>query len=286
MDAFASLDDPLDVLLVEDDDDYADLVTHWVERNPVYATRVRRARTLAEALGQLEKGADIVLLDLTLPDEVGVRTIRQVVDATDAAVVVLTGIKDDRVGIEAIRFGVQEYLVKDTSSADTVVRAMRYAHERQVLLGQVDELQQERARERELRELERLARSRDQSVTARAYGGRDVAVSLGDRYAELKADYAAVLERMLEARAYETGYTPTADLQALGDLLGFVRATPKDVVDLHREVIRGHGSRATAQRRSALVEESRLAVLELMGHLAAYYRSRSLGRSANGSRDA
>lgn len=70
---------------------------------------------------------------------------------------------------------------------------------------------------------------------------------------------------------------PTADrkdmMTELAALLGQLDAGPRDVVDLHRlavtEVSRGAGP---AQVRRTL-EEGRLCLLQLMGHLVSFYRS-------------
>lgn len=278
MDGLVDLDDPLEVLVVEDDEDYAHLVATWLETNPVLATRVRRAASVAEASEALAEQTDLVLLDLTLPDGDGLATVRRTVDRTDAAVVVLTGTKDDRVGLESIRVGAQEFLVKDTTTSETLVRTVRYAVERQQLLLQVAELRAGQQRERELRELERVAGDRSATDPAPSDRG-EVDAALGERLDQLRGDYRRVLEQMVEARTHQTGYRPQLDLRTIAELLGGVRARPRDVVDLHRHVVDELLAGVKGPAAGVLVEEGRLAVLGLMGHVAAYYRGGSLSRS-------
>jgi signal transduction histidine kinase len=77
---------------------------------------------------------DVVLLDLTLPEARGAETIRRVRTALgDAAIVVLTSDDDPALSVLALREGAEDYLVKGSFGSDTLVRALRYAHERSEL---------------------------------------------------------------------------------------------------------------------------------------------------------
>lgn len=101
------------------------------------------AETLKEGLSKLEGGDfDVVLLDLGLPDSVGLDT---VVSAKRKAgltpIVVLTGLSDEALGLEAIARGAQDYLVKDSVNMTLLGRAVRFAIERSALLRQLKELE-------------------------------------------------------------------------------------------------------------------------------------------------
>ena len=80
---------------------------------------VRRVRTLAEARARAASTAiDCVLLDLDLPDAQGLDGLRALrAAAPDLAVLVLTGLDDERRGVEAVAAGAQDYLVKGRSTA-------------------------------------------------------------------------------------------------------------------------------------------------------------------------
>jgi len=113
-------DDPGDALLVEeylgDSGDRFDIT--W-------------ARTLGEACAQLSTDVLCVLLDLGLPDSQGLHGLRRVQEAAPwASVLVLTGVDDDRKGLEAVAAGAADYLAKDTIDGPVLFRAIRYAHER------------------------------------------------------------------------------------------------------------------------------------------------------------
>jgi serine phosphatase RsbU (regulator of sigma subunit) len=118
------------LLLVEDDEGDALLVTEQLRSSGQVG--VQRATSLADAERRLsEESIDCVLLDLGLPDAVGLEAIERLL-ARDlpVALVVLTGDSDEQRGIEALGAGAQDYLVKGRIAGDTLIRAIRYAVER------------------------------------------------------------------------------------------------------------------------------------------------------------
>ena len=118
------------VLLVEDDDGDALLVEEELEFSDA-DVELTRARTLAEAAGAGLAGFDCVLLDLNLPDAQGLAGLRDLrALAPGLAVLVLTGLDDERRGVEAVAAGAQDYLVKGTTSGALLARSLRYAVER------------------------------------------------------------------------------------------------------------------------------------------------------------
>ncbi len=90
------------------------------------------AERLASAVEVLKDDQiDLLLLDLSLPDESGLATLEQVQEAAPhVPVVILTGSDDEAVAVEALRRGAQDYLVKGKTESGAVVRSIRYAIER------------------------------------------------------------------------------------------------------------------------------------------------------------
>ena len=88
--------------------------------------------TLSKALDELDGGRfDVALLDLGLPDSVGLDTVKRAVEAAgDVPIVVLTGLADDRTGLSAIDIGAADYLVKDPSIGGMLGRTLLHALER------------------------------------------------------------------------------------------------------------------------------------------------------------
>ncbi|MEI6807692.1 MAG: response regulator [bacterium] len=92
-----------------------------------------RADRMATGLEQLSRGRfDAILLDLMLPDSHGIASLERVQKATNKIpIIVLTGIEDEQLAINAIRHGAQDYLVKGTVDGRTIAKAIRYAIDRQ-----------------------------------------------------------------------------------------------------------------------------------------------------------
>ena len=125
-----ALTPPLRVLLVEDDDGDALIVEEELELSGARVT-LERSRTLAEAAAARLSRFDCVLLDLNLPDAQGLDGLRRLRSlAPNLAVLVLTGLDDERHGTEAVAAGAQDYLVKGSVSGVLLARSLRYAVER------------------------------------------------------------------------------------------------------------------------------------------------------------
>jgi serine phosphatase RsbU (regulator of sigma subunit) len=119
---------PCQILLVEDDDADALIVQEVLSDAGIYAS-LRRAVSLAQARRLIaELPPDVVLLDLNLPDEVGVSVVHQVVAASPgSAVLVLTGLDAESRGVAAVAAGAEDYLVKGQVDGPLLERAIRYA---------------------------------------------------------------------------------------------------------------------------------------------------------------
>ncbi|MCW3040661.1 MAG: serine/threonine protein phosphatase [Solirubrobacterales bacterium] len=125
-------DRPIRLLLVEDDDGDAFLVTELLD-DAGTEVEVVRARTVAEALAVLVRGPepDCILLDLGLPDAAGLDALTAIREAARSiALVVLTGDVDRARGLAAVAAGAQDYLVKSQVDEDRLDRSIRYAVER------------------------------------------------------------------------------------------------------------------------------------------------------------
>jgi two-component system sensor kinase len=97
-----------------------------------FATELKCAARLSEGLEYLVKGGiDIILLDLTLPDSNELETYTKVhTQNPDIPVVVISGIEDETLAMQAVKQGAQDYLVKGRLHSDTLKRSILYALER------------------------------------------------------------------------------------------------------------------------------------------------------------
>lgn len=120
------------VLLIEDNEVDARLTQDLLAEWSVEEFKIVHAKTLSDGLFQLDKERfDAILLDLSLPDAFGLPTVRQV-HATNPSipVVVLSGVSDQTLALQAVQQGAQDYLVKGQGHPELLARSVRYAIER------------------------------------------------------------------------------------------------------------------------------------------------------------
>lgn len=125
-------DGTINILLVEDNPDDAELLQELlVEAEEIQYSLVHVER-LKDALDCLKKKPfDVILLDLSLPDKQGVETVEQTYGmASDLPIIVLTGLNNHVMAMEALRQGAQDYLVKGKIDSNSLLRAIHHAIER------------------------------------------------------------------------------------------------------------------------------------------------------------
>ncbi|HQO37920.1 MAG TPA: ATP-binding protein [Candidatus Omnitrophota bacterium] len=87
---------------------------------------------LAQGLQYLAaKQVDVLLLDLVLPDSIGFETFTKVSLLNPTVpIIVMTGMDDETIAVNAVRNGAQDYLVKGQVEGAVLVKSIRYAIER------------------------------------------------------------------------------------------------------------------------------------------------------------
>ena len=125
-------EEKMKILLVEDNPGDARLMQEMLKEAGAGKYELSVAGTLDSALDRLRKEAfDAVLLDLNLPDSHGIITLKSIQgNASQIAVVVITGLSDDAVAIESLRIGAEDFLEKGKFDGSLLVRSLRYAIER------------------------------------------------------------------------------------------------------------------------------------------------------------
>ena len=201
-------DAPIQVLLVEDDSLGAAHVARILKRSgSIPPFEVTRSVALQQAVDTLGKrGADVALLDLTLPDSDGVQTVRRLRDA-DAwvPIVVVTGAEDQGTALGALKAGAQDYLVKgELDHPRLLVRTIRYAIERQAM-------------------------RRDNELLAEQFRQSERMVSLGALVGGMSLGFSALLGNVLEQTE-----------AALAQLSAATEGAPvrRNLVAIRREVMR------------------------------------------------
>lgn len=130
------------------------------------------------------------------------------------------------------------------------------------------------ALEEEIRRLGSWTNSPSVTVTAQLYGAQPLSQSAPGQFTECIERYGRLLEQAVEQRDYKVRHPISEQLREMGDFLGFLSAGPRDVAAVYSAALKAKS--AAAERMEVYVSEGRLMALELMGHLAAYYRVRAV----------
>ena len=127
---------PINILMVEDNPGDIRLVKEALKEGKV-PNDLRVARDGIEALEMLTDvhvpRPDLILLDLNLPRKTGLEVLADLKtrrEPGDIPVVVLTGLDDESVAIDAIHQGAQDYLIKGELDSKLFARVIRYSIER------------------------------------------------------------------------------------------------------------------------------------------------------------
>lgn len=128
-----ALVNPIKALLIEDNPGDARLIQLILSGNEPQPTHLEIVdRLLLGCKRLVEGGIDVVLLDISLPDSQGFDMLAQVqAAAPNVPIVVLTGLDNDEIGLEAVSRGAQDYLVKgQVNHNNLLARVLHYAIER------------------------------------------------------------------------------------------------------------------------------------------------------------
>lgn len=196
-------DRPLRILVVEDDEGDALLVREHLQDGGL-AHETVWVRTVDEALAHLD--VDCVLLDLGLPDAMGLHALERVLAAGAPPVVVLTGLTGTDAGMEAVAAGAQDFLVKGDVDADLLARSVRYAVQRRRLEDTGRALYRSLVRAAETTRLERALLPTPAVVDARL---------------EVRVGYRAGRDGLLGGDFYDVVERPDGTVLAMvGDVCG------------------------------------------------------------------
>lgn len=130
------------VLLVDDDPDFTKVLQPSLRAYTRVVYAIETAETLQTALAALrEKTFDLILLDLVLPDSRGLGTFEKIVAAhAEIACVILSGMSDEALSLEAVKKGAQDYVVKGEVRGEMLGRILSYALERHRQKQQIEHL--------------------------------------------------------------------------------------------------------------------------------------------------
>ena len=120
------------VLLVDDDEDDFVLTRNLLsEIKGGMSFHLEWAQSYAEGMERIERAEhDVYLLDYQLGRRNGLELLRETIGRCRSPMILLTGLADDAVDVEAMKAGAADYLLKDRIDASLLGRSIRYAIER------------------------------------------------------------------------------------------------------------------------------------------------------------
>lgn len=123
------------VLLIEDNRGDAFLIQRMLKEVTKTNFKVKHAPKLSQGLEYISnEDYDVILLDLALPDSVGIETFNKTnKSAPELPIIILTGLSDEEFAINAVGEGAQDYLVKAEVDSRLLDRAIKYAIERNLI---------------------------------------------------------------------------------------------------------------------------------------------------------
>lgn len=130
----------LKVLLIEDNPGDAFLIKFYLGESTSPVFHVEHSEDVKGGLELLAKEKfDIILSDMNLPDSFGVETIKAILTKYPGnLVIVLTGLTDEEVGLETVRYGAQDFLVKGKFDGKVLISSVMFSFERFKLNNQID----------------------------------------------------------------------------------------------------------------------------------------------------
>ncbi len=257
--------DSLRVLVVDDDDVDALLLTENLAEGWRAPLRFSRARSGAEALAALQTEVfDLCLLDYRLGSESGITVLASIRVLTDELpVVVLTSAPAHEVDVAASEVGADDYLDKARLSPFVLEHSVRYARSHRSVLRQL------RARNRELA---RLDREKNVLLGMAAHDLRNpIGVVRG--YAEFLSAHLAEIDAAETLEILETMRSSCSQMSGLiDDLLDvssieagtlILRRTSVDLAQLARDVIAQQATVADAKKLSLELAAEELPMVSL-----------------------
>jgi PAS domain S-box-containing protein len=177
------------ILIVEDNETDAFLLQETLKEVGSRNMELMVAARMSDALRLLDEHRfDVILSDLSLPDSQGLDTFNRLhAHSAETPIILLTGLEDESLGLEAVRAGAQEYIVKGTMKGKSFWRVISYAIGRQSL--------EKAVRESEKRYRRLLASVTDYIYTVQVENGRAVSTVHGPGCARVTGYTAEELER-------------------------------------------------------------------------------------------
>lgn len=132
----------ISLLLVEDNPKEALVIKNMLKEGLQNQFTLTHSRSLSNALDLIQQNQfQAIILDSHLPDGKSFESIPQFLQfCPDAPILILSSVEEEEQAIQAVKSGVQDYLIKGQTSSSTLCRAVRYAMERQRATQRITQL--------------------------------------------------------------------------------------------------------------------------------------------------
>jgi CheY-like chemotaxis protein len=268
------------ILIADDDDDSLQAYSYLLKSE---GYDVLTASTGSECLRfTREERPDLILLDVKLPDISGIEVCRQIKADPELANILVIHISGIEISsdsqVSGLESGADSYITKPIQYRKLLAQIQALLR----IKNDVSSLMLDQQK-REFDLLEELSSLPRPSIVTNLFGTPPLRKNLPEIFERLVQLYSEMLDLALQQRAYKVEHSTAHYLHKITDQLGFLKAGPRDVVDIHRAAIKRKAARANLLKTQAYVDEGRMRLVELMGYLVSYYRNRSLGTSTSGS---
>jgi len=120
------------LLLIEDSAVDANVFRLMVEHSGLQVSELQVAESLEAGIKALHNfSPDVLFLDLTLTDSIGIATFHNIKNVLNTIpVVIITGNEDEKVALDSLRDGAQDYILKSELSPGIIARSAVYSIQR------------------------------------------------------------------------------------------------------------------------------------------------------------
>ena len=127
-----TMDEKVKILLFEDNSGDANLIDEMLEEIADFPYKLINVKTLKEGLSLLKECPfDVILTDLGLPDSNGIDTFLDIhARNSRIPIIIFTASNDGKIGMDAVKRGAQDYLVKGQIDGRLLKRSIQYSIER------------------------------------------------------------------------------------------------------------------------------------------------------------
>jgi response regulator of citrate/malate metabolism len=135
------------VMLIDDDPSYVSVLEHQLSGYPGKHFTFSWVNDGEQAVGLMKNGdrTDLIIMDYYLANSNGIETTKKILEAGfSVPIIFLTSNKDFRLAIEAMKYGIEDYLVKEELSDTILAKTILNTIDRFHLHQQMKEMEKER----------------------------------------------------------------------------------------------------------------------------------------------